>query len=313
MNCSIAPGKVILFGEHFVVEGYPAIGLAVGLYARTCVEEGDLRIYSRQLGSIDPSSKEAKPYMRIIEEASIRYGCRDRYRIYIDSEIPVGAGMGSSAAVNVSLAHSILEICGVEFTKEDVSRIAYMGEIMVHGKPSGVDNTLSTYGGLIYYRQGLFKRINASLPEDTTLIVADTGVKRDTGLVVREVLERYRRLGELGKAIYEVAGRLVEEAVAAIEKGDVSRLGELMIVNHGLLFAIGASAWINDYLVYKMINNGAQGAKLSGAGRGGIVIGIARAENAGKIVEALKNEGINAYLVKPDYEGVRSINARASS
>jgi len=202
---------------------------------------------------------------------------------------------------------------GVEFTKEDVSRIAYMGEIMVHGKPSGVDNTLSTYGGLIYYRQGLFKRINASLPEDTTLIVADTGVKRDTGLVVREVLERYRRLGELGKAIYEVAGRLVEEAVAAIEKGDVSRLGELMIVNHGLLFAIGASAWINDYLVYKMINNGAQGAKLSGAGRGGIVIGIARAENAGKIVEALKNEGINAYLVKPDYEGVRSINARASS
>ncbi|ADV64617.1 mevalonate kinase [Desulfurococcus mucosus] len=305
MPCSIAPGKVILFGEHFVVEGYPAIGLAVGLYASTCVEKGEFKIYSRQLGPIDPSSPLAKPFLRVLEEAAREFNCGRDYTIYIDSGIPVGAGMGSSAAVNVSLTHSLLHACGAGFTREDVSRIAYMGEVEVHGKPSGIDNTLATYGGLVYYKRGSFKRLDTLLPEGVELVVADTGVKRDTGVVVRDVLEKRRRLGRLGGILYEAAGELVEEALAALRERDVVRLGELMTVNHGLLFSMGASAWVNDYLVHRMLGLGAYGAKLSGAGRGGIVIGLAEPARAQAIVEELEREGVKAYRVKPDYEGVR--------
>jgi len=308
MICSIAPGKIILLGEHFVVEGCPAIGIAVGLYARVCVEEGGPLVYSRQLGLIEHSSPYMKPYARIISEVDKKYGCGSGYKIYIDSEIPVGAGMGSSAAVNVALANSLLKACGVEFTREEVNRIAYLGEVEVHGKPSGIDNTLATYGGLLYYRKGEFKRLDLPLPRGVEIIIADTGVKRDTGRVVRDVLERKRRLGKIGEAIYEVASMLVESAVSAMENSDATMLGELMTVNHGLLFSMGASSWVNDRLVHKMLEAGAYGAKLSGAGRGGIVIGLAASSKSREIMEALGSEGVRAYSVKPDYEGVRVVS-----
>ncbi|MCY0867720.1 MAG: mevalonate kinase [Desulfurococcus sp.] len=302
--CSRAPGKIILFGEHFVVGGYPAIGVAVSLYAKTCVKRGDLRIYSKQLGLIDASSMEAKPFLRVIREVSRRFKCGEEFTVYVDSEIPPGAGMGSSAALNVSLANSLLEACRASFTRDDVNSIAYLGEVEVHGKPSGVDNALSTYGGFMYYKQGLFRRLDVQIPENVELIVADTGVKRSTGVVVREVIERRARLGVIGDTIYQLAGLIVEEALRALESRDIVKLGELMSVNQGLLFSMGASSWVNDYLVHRMINLGAYGAKLSGAGRGGVVIGLAPAAVSEVIASRLTGEGFKVYRVKPDYSGV---------
>ncbi len=310
MECSIAPSKVLLFGEHFVVAGKPALGLAVAKYAKVCVEEGEGRVFSSQIGLISEGSAHRRLFDALFESFRERYGISPRVNLYVDSEVPMSSGMGSSASVAVAAALSMLRHYGVEYTKEDAQRLAHEAEKAVHYKPSGVDTALATHGGLIYYKQGLLKRLSARLPQDAALLVVNTRVERITGAVVRDVLERYQRLGDAGALIYSAAEALVEHALRYIESGDLEKLGELMLVNHGLLWAMGASSRICDEVVYEMLEAGALGAKVSGAGRGGIVVGLYRAGDAERALAALSRKGFEAFVARPDYEGVRPYNVK---
>lgn len=305
MECSKAPGKIILFGEHFVVAGKPAIGLAVSKYAVVCVGPGSGNVYSSRLGKLSPDQRHSLLYVAVFRAFEELTGIKPSLDVYVESEIPVGAGMGSSAAIAVALAHAMLRYHGITASKELVLKLAHEGEKSVHYRPSGVDATLATYGGFLYYRQGEFRRLDLALPRGYSIVVVNTGVERSTGTVVREVLERYSRLQRVGQYIYQAAEEIVEQAVNALKSGDASALGELMVVNHGLLWSMGASSRICDEIVYELIDMGARGAKLSGAGRGGIVIGLVESSRALPVVRALAEKGFEAFAVSPDYEGVR--------
>lgn len=313
LECSVAPGKVILFGEHFVVAGKPAIGLAVTRYAKVCVSESsNIEVYSTSLGYIPPGSKHRELFEALLAAFKSTYGFEPRVSIHVDSEIPMGSGMGSSAVIAVALAHALLSYYGFKPTKEDVQKLAHEAEKAVHYKPSGVDTTLATYGGILYYKQGVFQKLNAELPREYSLVIVNTGVERSTGTVVREVLERYSRLGEAGIYIYEAAEKLVEKALEALRRGDAEALGELMLVNHGLLWAMGASCSTCDEVVHMLLRAGVTGAKVSGAGRGGIVVGISKSDVAERAVEELRKAGFQAFTATCDYEGVRSVKAHLS-
>lgn len=301
----MAPGKIILFGEHFVVAGKPAIGLAVSKYAVVCVDQGPGNLYSSRLGRLSFEQEHGKLFNAVFRTFEQMTGIKPSVDVFIDSEIPIGAGMGSSAAVAVALSHSLLTYYGVKPEKELVWKIAHEGERAVHFRPSGVDTTLATYGGILYYRQGEFRRLNVQLPRDYEIVVVNTGVQRSTGTVVKEVLDRYSRLQRIGVYIYLAAEELVERAVGALREGDVKILGELMTVNHGLLWSMGASSVVCDTIVHALVEMGALGAKLSGAGRGGIVIGLADSNTSPLIIRSLEEKGFEAFSVTPDYEGVR--------
>jgi len=307
-KCSIAPGKVLLFGEHFVVKGKPALGLAITMYANVCVKPGTGRVYSKQLGLIEEGSRHWKLIGTLLKSIKDRYGDVPSVDVEIDSQIPIAAGMGSSASVAVALAHALLSYIGVNFTREDVREIAHEAEKVVHYQPSGVDTTLATHGGLLHYRQGVFRKLDLKLPANVAILVINTRVERSTGQVVREVLERYERLGSAGKLIYDAAEEVVEMAIEFLRAGDMKSLGELMLVNHGLLWAMGASAEICDKAVYELVRNGAYGGKVSGAGRGGVVVGVADVERVNMIESALRGMGFECFAVKPDYTGVRACN-----
>jgi mevalonate kinase len=307
MNCSIAPGKILLFGEHFVVKGKPALGLAVSMYVRVCVEPGSWVIYSRQLGFINHDSKHRSLFNTLIEKIISEYSSVQPLNIYIDSELPIASGMGSSAAVAVATTHAILSFMGVEFTKEEVWKIAHEAEKTVHYKPSGVDTTLATYGGFLYYKQGSFEKLDLKLPEGTSLIIVNSRVGRSTGEVVKDVLSRYEHLGEIGELIYSAAEKIVEKALDALRKNDAETLGELMLVNHGLLWAMGASSEICDKIVYDLLKAGALGGKISGAGRGGVIIGLINNQELPRAREVLSMKNHEFYFVHPDYRGVRSV------
>jgi mevalonate kinase len=307
LKCSIAPAKVILFGEHFVVKGKPALGLAVNVYAKVCVKEGSGRVYSRQLGEVSVRSPQRAIFDTALEEVSRFTGKSGSLDVYVDSAIPVAAGMGSSASIAVALVHALLVYYGVEFSKEDVRRLAHEAEKAVHYKPSGVDTTLSTYGGLLYYKQGEFRLLSdLKLPSDLSIVVVDTGVKRNTGIIVKEVLERYERCERVLKHVYEAAGEIVELAIEAIKNSDKKLLGELMLINHGLLWSISTSSRVCDEVVYTLLELGALGCKISGAGRGGVVIGLVERNTAESTLSRLVNMGLRAFLVEPDYAGVRT-------
>lgn len=307
-KCSIAPGKVLLFGEHFVVKGKPALGLAVTMYANVCVRPGTGKVYSKQLGLVEEGSIHWRLIGALLRSVKDGYGEVPPVDVEIDSQIPIAAGMGSSASVAVALAHALLSYIGVDFTREDVWKIAHEAEKAVHYQPSGVDTTLATHGGLLYYKQGVFRKLDLKLPENAAILVVNTRVKRSTGQVVREVLERCERLGNAGRLIYDAAGEIVEKAIDLLRAGDMRSLGELMLVNHGLLWAMGASAEICDKAVYELVKNGAYGGKVSGAGRGGVVIGVIDVEKARSVEGALHNAGFECFTVKPDYTGVRACN-----
>lgn len=306
MKCSKAPGKVLLFGEHFVVKGKPALGVAVSLYVKTCVELGKGRVYSKQLGLIEPSSPHRALFDAVIQAVVERYGATPSLDVEVDSELPIASGMGSSAAIAVSLTHAVLSLMNIDFNREDVRLIAHEAEKAVHYRPSGVDTTLSTYGGFLYYKQGDFKRLDLRLPVDTLLVIVNTGQKRQTGVVVREVLERYSRIGEVAELIYSAGELVVSKAIKALEQGDANQLGELMLVNHGLLWSMGASSIICDTVVHDLLSSGAYGAKISGAGRGGVVIGLIPRSALESLRVWLQRKGYEFYIVEPDYTGVVS-------
>ncbi len=313
--CSIAPGKIILFGEHFVVKGCPALVTAVNLYAKTCIEErkdNKHYLYSRQLRRIvDLDSNQvnewAISFKTIYQLIREKYSKPKGFYAVIDSEIPMAAGMGSSAATAVSFTHALLSFFGHKPDKELVNKIAFEAEKIIHIKPSGIDNTIAVYGGLIYYRKGEIKALNIEWPKEYSLIVVDTGVKRNTGSVVKDVLERYDRNPEIMEKIYEAASLITEKALEYIKHRNFKQLGELMNINHGLLVAIGVSILETEIIVHKLLSLGAFGAKISGAGRGGIVYGIISKEHTDKAVKAFKDIGYNAFGLQPVREGVREI------
>ncbi|MCI4461942.1 MAG: mevalonate kinase [Thermogladius sp.] len=308
MACSIAPGKVILFGEHFVVKGKPAIGAAVNVYAKACAGPGRGVVESRQLGlllDLDSGRVLDKGLLRVYQELSSRIGLTKDFHVIIDSEIPMAAGMGSSAAVAVSTAHALAALKGLDPDKKLIWEVSFEAEKVYHVKPSGIDNTLSTYGGVLYYQGGEFKRVEVKWPDDIYLLIVDSGVKRSTGQVVEDVLRRYEKYHRVMSGIYDAAGALVEEALKALERGDFARLGELMDINHGLLVSLGVSTPLLDSLIWAVREAGALGAKICGAGRGGVIIAIVDEAKLPKVLDKISQQGRKPMVARIDSEGVR--------
>ncbi|MEZ0393841.1 MAG: mevalonate kinase [Desulfurococcaceae archaeon] len=303
-TCSLAPAKVILFGEHFVVRGLPALGMAINLYAEACTGAGSGEVWSRELGLVHGKDKRSPQFAALM--GSLGPGANN-ITIRISSAIPVGAGLGSSAAIAVASAHSALTyLRGVEPPKDEVNAVALAAERAVHVRPSGIDNTISTYGGIIMYRAGVFRRIEAKWPEEIKILIADTGVRRSTGSAVAGVLERYERRRAIAEKIYQAAEELVLEAAERLAAGDFATLGELMEMNQGLLYAMGASSPEIEAIAWRLRTAGALGAKLSGAGRGGVVIALVEADKAARVAKALEGLGVKHFFCSGDSTGVRA-------
>ena len=291
---SSAPGKVILIGEHFVVEREPAIALAIDKRVYVTVRKGvkGVRIHSSCYeGEVDLDLNEVegvKGYFRAIFNSLAEYREIPPLEITIRSEIPPRYGMGSSAATAVALTRAVAAFLGMELDKEEIAKIAYEAERMVHGSPSGIDNTVSTYGGAIIFRRGEgFLRLNVDF-SPVALLVAYSGVPKCTKDLVSKVKELKGRYPTIFEPLYHTAGRLAIEAARALEKGDFTAVGELMNINQGLLSALGVSTLRLETLVHKFREAGALGAKLTGAGGGGCVLALVPRERVEKVLMAIK-------------------------
>jgi len=309
-----APGKVILVGEHFVVGGKPAIAIAINLRARVSVETvdngNDITIRSKDLEIEETFSPEyideKSPLYPIYVAASLarQYISLDKgLDITITSELPPAAGMGSSAAVSVATAAAVIAL-QKRVDRSIVSKIAYEAEKIVHGKPSGIDNTISTYGGaILYIKEKGFTRINLNL-KNVALVLADTGVPRSTGEMVARVRKLKARYSSVLDPIYKSAEILAYEVAKALEMGDVKTIGELMNINHGLLSAIGVSTIELERLVYTARNTGALGAKLTGAGGGGLIVALCYKKDLSHIEKALRKYSKRVYVANISKRGV---------
>lgn len=310
-----APGKLILFGEHFVVKGYRAIATAVSLRARVTVEgiEGNwIELHSPPLGLKakvtldlkDPSVEEFKVYVEILRALKASGYSIIPHRAIVDSEMPIASGLGSSAATSVAYVLAYTTLLGAPVSREELLRLSLEGEKVAHGRPSGVDNMIAVMGGTIVYRRGENPRyVDVRIPGDYIFIVADTGIKRSTRSAVEHVLRLAESLWDTVEHIYIAADRIVERALKALTRGDMELLGKLMNLNHGLLSAMGVSNMNLDMLVNIARSRGALGAKLTGAGWGGCVVALARREDAHNIVGDLERYARLAKIVDVNAPG----------
>jgi len=329
MVTSSAPGKVYLFGEHAVVYGEPAVPCAIGVRAQVTVErrEHGLRVHAGDLSidgfAVEYDSAASTPQIDVptnlldaamgyvneaveqAREAAIERGVDGAetagFEVTVDSDIPLGAGLGSSAAVVVATIDAAARELGVTLPREELADRAYRVEHVVQdGGASRADTFCSTMGGAVRI-EGEDCRTLAT--PDLPLVVGYDGGAGDTGALVgqvRELRDTYPFVADSVAAI----GDLVRRGEEALAADDRATLGELMDVNHGLLSAVGVSGRSLDAMVWGAREAGAEGAKLTGAGGGGCIVALG---DPGELERALSYvpECEDAFHAELDVDGLR--------
>ncbi len=304
MTTSSAPGKLILFGEHAVVYGRPALAVPVTqVQATATVSEnsrGGIMIeapnvnLSTDLSGLAPDHPLAAVINSVFSALSVSNppACT----VYLQSTIPVASGLGSGAAVSVAIIRALSAFLGQPLPDEKVNALAFEAEKLYHGTPSGIDNTVVTYAKPVYFIQKKpIKTFKVGAP--FTIMIADSGISAPT----KESVSAVRKLWEADKPrwekVFSRVGEIVWNARQAIERGDTAELGRLMDANHALLQEMTVSSVELDQLVEAALKSGALGAKLSGGGRGGNMIALVEQEKAPAVARALSSAGAKRTIV----------------
>ncbi len=299
-----APGKVILFGEHAVVYGQPAMAFAVNKRAfinlkpgsgeKSIIKSSDLNL------AISIDLNEEKKDFKREKKSIINYIIAALYEVHDGSpldiqlhlEIPVGAGLGSSAAVTVATLAAAYQHHHKKISTPQLAKKAHEVELTVQGRASSLDTAVSTYGGLIYLNEhGEIIPLNFNLPN--SMVIGYTSYRGNTAVMVGSVREKRDRFPEIMDPIISSIGRIASQArkLIAEDDMDLNYLGELMNINHGLLDSMGVNTKEISNMIFNARRSGAIGAKITGAGGGGSIIAFC----PGKIDEVLR------VLQKTDY------------
>jgi mevalonate kinase len=298
---SSAPGKIILFGEHAVVYGRPAIAIPVFEVSSKCTvvaqpqtSQNRVEIIAPSinlkcnLSALNPQNFIRKTTNLVLETLNIDHipSCEIR----IQSTIPVGGGLGSSASVTISIARALSIFLGHPLNDVQINSIAFEVEKLHHGTPSGIDNTVITYGKPVYFIKGSPIE-TLHLEYELTFIIADSGIKASTAKAVKTVRDNWKNDQDKFNDYFERIGKISIDAKQNLEQGNCIPLGQLMNQNHALLQDLNVSNPELDHLVHAAVEGGALGAKLSGGGMGGNMIALVNADEAEQIAETLMKAG----------------------
>ena len=282
MGRGVGFGKVILFNEHFVVYGIPAVVSAVGAKTTALVERKSGSGYELRDDRPESPGYKAEKLQQQKESLDIMLKFMNvdtqhhHYTITLGGDLIAASGVGASAASCAAIARAFSEELNLNFSDERVNEVAYEGEKGYHGTPSGIDNTAATYGGLIWYRrEGSAQRMERMrLRKPVEVVMGNTGKVADTKLVVGGVKERKEREPEKYGRLFQEAEQLVVNARKQLEVFNLEKVGAYMNENHQLLQEIGVSSPELDALVKLARDTGAIGAKLTGTGRGGYMVAL---------------------------------------
>jgi mevalonate kinase len=305
MAVGYALGKVILFGEHAVVYGRPAIAVPVTqVQAQAEVEDArrgqGITIVARDLGQTYKLS-EAPPgdALRTIVVSTlerIRVGLEQDLTITVSSTIPIARGLGSGAAVSTAIVRALLEHFDKWLDSRAISDLVFETEKIHHGTPSGIDNTVIAFEKPVYFVKGGRMEI-FWVERPFLLVIADTGVQSPTKVAVGDV--RWAWENEPGKyeELFDDIGTIAVMGRRAIEQGDIEALGRLLDENQRLLRLLKVSSPDLVGLIGAARQGGALGSKLSGAGRGGNMIALVTQETFGRVSMMLRLAGAKDVIL----------------
>jgi len=313
-------GKNILIGDQFVLNGVPAIVSALPYRTETIVErdesvDGFVVEDNRVEVPGYKKKKEAscrKSYEMMIEAMNINLK-KNPMRIKVGGDLLAGSGVGASGAISVSFGKACNEEFSLGYDLLGENRIGWVGEHAYHGIPSGVDNTASTFGGLMMYmiRDGkkMYERITPSKP--LYVVLANSGVTYNTalldehieGLIANNAEKFYTSMNKVTSQVYEMK--------KAIESGDLQTMGDIMVANHKLLIEMDLSNERLIELCDRAVKMGAYGAKLTGGGRGGYMVSLVESpEMQDKIAADFEKDDIPVIKAQLGLNAVDDVNFR---
>lgn len=294
-------GKVILFGEHFVVYGVPAIAAGVSKKTIATVEPGDnpgAEIIDNRPAVEGYKEKYVKEQRESLERIRLLLGIdfdKNPIKITLAGDLYCASGVGASAASCVAMARAISQHFGLGLTEEQINALGLEGDKAYATNPSGIDNTVSTYGGLVYFIKNLDGGENTmdqlKLGAPLYVVMGSTGITTKTKEAILKVKEKKEKNPEKFLELLKQAENLVGKARTALEVGDTQEIGKLMNENHVLLQEIEVSCPELDNLVQAARKAGALGAKMTGGGMGGYMVALTTKENQNRVSEALMAAG----------------------
>ncbi len=306
-----APGKLILFGEHFVVYGLPAIATAIE--ARTVAVVKQAREFSLQDNR--PETPGYKKEKRDQQSDSIQRILRvmglegEKVSIELGGDLIAASGVGASGASSAAIAAALNEEFKLGKGIDEINDVAYEGEKGYHGVPSGIDNCCSTYGGFILFRKnlktgkGIVKQLRSKAI--LSIVIGNTGITSNTTKVVEDVKREQQRDPDRFSRMLDDYSTIVKEAEISLDNGDLRKIGLLMNMNHLLLAEMDVSCPELEELVDIASRSGALGAKLTGTGRGGLMIALVNKETEGTVASAMKKASFRSETTRIGARGVR--------
>ena len=306
-----APGKVILFGEHFVVYGVKAILCAINKRVTVTAEKikeekisiksdiGDLELELNK--PISEINSPLKPFYylanKMIQNQSTGI------EIKIESDIPLGAGLGSSSACCVAGAAAISKLFS-EKTKEEILELAIEAERTIFENTSGADCTVCTYGGIIEYeKEKGFIKIKSE--PNFHLIIANSNIKHSTESIVSKVKQFKNDDTERFSKLCNDESKLIEDVLQLLKESNIQKLGQKVVQNQRYLETIGIS---NEKLkdMIKIGQESSFGTKITGAGDGGCVFSLTDESNLENTINEFKKKNYDCFSVKIDYDGLNT-------
>jgi len=297
-------GKIILLGEHAVVYGRHAIAAPVPLAIQAVVEDtrDGIELLIPRWGveqTLQPHAKDPQSFDQPLGLILDKLELGDRaMRITVFANVPRAMGLGGSAAVAVSIIRAIDVHFELGLSDEEINRLAFECEKVAHGTPSGVDNTMATFGKLLMFKAGDPPDIEPlTTAEPITMVIGMSGIESLTAKMVAGVRRAWERNTGLYERIFDQIESLTLQAKDAICTNDLEHLGDLMNVCQGLLNSLQVSSWEIEEMIQVTRNNGALGAKLTGGGGGGSIIALCP-DNAAPVMEAIQHAGYQAMEVQ---------------
>ena len=306
-----APGKVILFGEHFVVYGVKAILCSINKRVTVTAEKTSERKISinSEIGKLvlEPNksileiNSPLKPFYYLANKAIENEDTG--IHIEINSEIPLGAGLGSSSACCVAGSAAIFKLFG-EISKEEILKRAIEAERTIFENTSGADCTVCTYGGVMEYDKNKgFKKIQDE--PNFQLIIVNSNIEHSTQSMVFKVKEFENRNKEEFSKLINLESKLVEDVLKLVKEKKIKEIGEKMNQNQEYLETLGIS---NNELT-KMVKIGQEssyGAKITGSGGGGCIFVLTNESNLQKILKEFKDSNYECFSAKIDFKGLNT-------
>ena len=308
-----APGKVILFGEHFVVYGVKAILCAINKRISVTAEKseenkisiksniGNLTLESNKL--ISEINSPLKPFYYLANK--MIQNQNTGIEIIVESDIPLGVGLGSSSACCVAGAAAISRLFN-KTSKEEILKLAVEAEKTIFENTSGADCTVCTYGGIMEYdKENGFNKIESE--PNFHLVIANSNIEHSTESVVARVREFKEKDETKFATLCNNESKLVKDVLGLLKENNIKKIGDKAIQNQEYLETIGIS---NDKLreMIQIGQNKSFGAKITGAGGGGCIFALTDESNLDQTMNQFKEKNYDCFSVKIDFKGLILFN-----